>query len=145
MIKYLIILFLLSNVSFGENSIAINVDLNAPTNQEYVDLPVISTQSQRIKSHIGYGIYLEDWTIRNYVSRVHFNNNGVSIKKNTIIVLSGKYEIEKTSNGMIAHKFFVKEPKEIEYIACGVYVDQYRSLLGVKDQLISRTFPEKLK
>lgn len=129
----------------GENYISLKKDLVVTVDQDYIDLPVISIDSEKIESRIGYGIYFESWSSKSYVCRIHLNRNIDKIKKDTVIVLNGKYEIEKTSSGMFAHKFFVKEPKEISYIACGVYVDYYRSLLGEKVRLISRTFPDDFK
>ena len=132
---------------FGESDsyITLKKDLVVPINQDYIDLPVISIDSEKVESRIGYGIYFESWLSKSYVCRIHLNKNIDRIKKDTIIVLNGNYEIEKTSSGMFAHKFFVKEPEEISYIACGVYVSHYRSLLGEKVRLISRTFPDDFK
>ena len=144
--KILIIaFFILLNPSFGEDSVVLNKELVVPANQDYIDLPVLSISSDKIENRIGYGIHIDSWSNKFYLCRIHLNQNIRKIKKNTLIVLSGEYEIEKTSSGIFAHKFFVKEPKEIEYIACGTYVEYYRSLMGEKERLVSRTFPENFK
>jgi hypothetical protein len=148
MLKAFIFLFLLTNILFAEDCLLLNVDVNISANQEFVDLPVISKQSEKRENHIGYGIHIDDWTVTNYITRIHFKeklkNNSI-IKKNTLVVLTGEYEVEKTVHGTFAHKFFVKEPKEIEYVACGVYIDYYRDLLGEKVRLVGRSFPENYK
>ena len=144
--KILIIaFFILSNVSFGEDTILLNKELIVPLNQDYVDLPVLSISSEKVENRIGYGIHIDSWFKKFYLCRIHLNQSVRKIEKNTLIVLSGEYEVEKTSSGLFAHKFFVKEPREIEYIACGSYIDYYRSLMGENERLVARTFPENFK
>jgi len=146
--SFLLIFLLLTNISFAEDYVLLNIDVEIDADQEYVDLPVISKQSEKTENHIGYGIHLDEWNVKKYITRIHFKEKLKSdsiIKKNTLIVLNGEYEVEKTIDGTFAHKFFVKEPKEIEYIACGVYIDYYRDLLGEKIRLVGRSFPENYR
>jgi len=101
-----------------------------PEGQDHVDLPPFSLESPKIRTRIGYGIYFESWSSKSYLCRIHLNQGIEKLEKGTVIVFDGRYEVEKTVHGMYAHKFFVKEPKEIEYICCGAYLEFFRSLLG---------------
>jgi hypothetical protein len=111
---------------------------------DHADMPVISLPSNKQKNHIGYGIYTEHWTVTNYVCRIHFNKPAV-IKAKTNIKLTGEFEIEKLSSGMICYRYFVSEPPEIDSICCGKYINYYTSILGTEPRLVRQEFPQNIK
>jgi hypothetical protein len=142
--SFFIALCLLAQIQSGARGEGIVVarKITIPEGQEYVDLPAFSISSDKVRTGIGYGIYFESWSSKFYLCRIHLNQKTDRIAKGTLIVFDGTHEIEKTVHGTFAHKFFVKEPKEIGYISCGAYVNHYRSLMGENAKLVGRSFPE---
>jgi hypothetical protein len=139
--RYIILFIIFAEISFG-GEITLNKKVSPV--QDYFDFPLISIQGPKNEQHIGYGIHIDTWTVKNYMCRMHFNEL-IKLEPGTKIVLSDEFQIEKLSSGLTAYKFFVVHPKEISYICCGVYIDHYRSLMGENTRLIFREFPEKIK
>lgn len=141
----LFLLFVPLMSSASAEGLVLAESVSVPYGMDYVDMPVVSAEEPKTRIGIGYGIYFESWQVGRYVCRIHLAGRTRELKKGTIIVLDGRQEKERTKHGMYAHKFFVKEPKEVEYICCGVYVDHYRSLMGEKVHIVARTFPEDFR